>query len=355
MMVNNIKISDIANRTNRSRKVKQSKVAELVINIGEVGLLNPITVSNKNELIAGAHRLAAFEQMDELFIPAHVIEFDLSADDIRLMELSENAVRNDLKKTDRLDVYDEIRRLTDARSDNGGLNKKSDSDSVGSESLLTKKEKADATNAKRQADAQTAGFTGKTDMSKTRRVVEKGIPKLQENYDDGDISQSSAYAIAGLPKEEQLDAISNYKNGVKVKKDTEIAGVHQQNIASLKKQDKFGVYMDMRLYRGEPEKTAQNIAKQYGEAHIDAYRTMLIELSRQLSLMTSTNALPITPDDYTVFSHGLRNVSDGDFKEIIELLKTDVVKKTAIYDEYSIGAGTLSRIIEINKDQENEG
>ncbi len=354
MMVSNIRISDIGNRVNRSRKVKQSKVDELVINIAEVGLLNPITISNKNELIAGAHRLAAFEVIGEQFIPAHVIEFDLSDDDIRLMELSENAVSNDLKKTDRLDVFLEIRRLTDLRNENGGLNKKSETAEIQAVSLLSRKEIDKKSKQKKKTDALNAGFNGLSDVDSTIRIVNKGIPELQELYDSGEIKQHGAYSIAALPKEEQLDAISNYKKGIKVKKD-EIIGTHQQNIASLKKQDKFGVYMDIRLYRGEPEKTAQNIAKQYGEAHIDAYRTMLVELSRQLSLMMSSNSLTVTPDDYSIFSYGLRNVSDGDFKEITNLLETGVIKKSVIYDEYSIGAGTLSRIIEIYKELENEG
>ena len=51
-----LKITDICVGQDR-RKLDDTKVAELADSIREVGLLNPITVSSKNQLVAGSHRL----------------------------------------------------------------------------------------------------------------------------------------------------------------------------------------------------------------------------------------------------------------------------------------------------------
>jgi ParB-like chromosome segregation protein Spo0J/N6-adenosine-specific RNA methylase IME4 len=79
------------------RKAKDEKVKELASSIKEIGLLNPITVREKNgqyELVAGLHRLKACE-----YIGIDTIEVTLfDGDDIeaQLAEIDENLRRNDL-------------------------------------------------------------------------------------------------------------------------------------------------------------------------------------------------------------------------------------------------------------------
>jgi hypothetical protein len=76
---------DLIEPGQRLREVSPAKVAELVASIGEVGLLNPVTVYPRTlyrsgnpvdgyGLIAGAHRLEAFRQMGRTEIPATVLE-----------------------------------------------------------------------------------------------------------------------------------------------------------------------------------------------------------------------------------------------------------------------------------------
>jgi len=89
-----ISIQDIKVSSGR-RPVDASKVKDLVKSINEVGLINPITLTRDNRLIAGAHRVQAFKDMGLTEIPFTYLEKD---DDllIELAEIDENLVRGEL-------------------------------------------------------------------------------------------------------------------------------------------------------------------------------------------------------------------------------------------------------------------
>ena len=76
------------------REIVADKVAELVESIREIGLLNPITITNSLQLIAGAHRLEACKQLGWDIIACSVIEGDSLH--LELAEIDENLIRNDL-------------------------------------------------------------------------------------------------------------------------------------------------------------------------------------------------------------------------------------------------------------------
>lgn len=86
----------------RMRKVDQLKVNELKESIQELGLLQPITISKSNELIAGAHRLEAFKQLLKFKIPCIYLQSDNKLD-IELAEIDENLIRSELNDIDRGD------------------------------------------------------------------------------------------------------------------------------------------------------------------------------------------------------------------------------------------------------------
>jgi len=56
-------------------------------------LINPITIDNDNNLIAGYHRYLAFKELGKKKIPARVIDKDVSKE---LVEIDENLIRNNL-------------------------------------------------------------------------------------------------------------------------------------------------------------------------------------------------------------------------------------------------------------------
>ena len=97
-----MEISKITVGENR-RRVDPEKVSELRESIREIGLLNPITVTEDGHLVAGMHRLEAAHGLGWTDIPCHVVALDgLRAE---LAEIDENLIRNELHFTDRGDVY----------------------------------------------------------------------------------------------------------------------------------------------------------------------------------------------------------------------------------------------------------
>ena len=70
-----IKISDIKINPGR-RDIQQRNVEELVRSIAAVGLMNPITVTQDNTLIAGLHRLEAAKLLGWMEIECTVSDAD---------------------------------------------------------------------------------------------------------------------------------------------------------------------------------------------------------------------------------------------------------------------------------------
>lgn len=100
-----LKLTEIA-VPERLRAVDEDQALAIQTSIVAHGLINPITVRHipaskgrKYELVAGAHRLRAFEQLDEEEIEAIVVQADKL--DAVLLEIQENLFRNDLSKLDR--------------------------------------------------------------------------------------------------------------------------------------------------------------------------------------------------------------------------------------------------------------
>lgn len=87
----------------RLRPVRQSAVDDLIVSLTENPLAHPITVRPKGdayELVLGAHRLAAFQQMGRPAIP--VVIRDLTDLEARQLEIDENLVGADLTALERM-------------------------------------------------------------------------------------------------------------------------------------------------------------------------------------------------------------------------------------------------------------
>jgi len=69
-------------------------IAALVESIKEVGLLNPILITQGRRLISGLHRLAAFKALGRRTIPCIILS--VSQQEAQLREIDENLARNDL-------------------------------------------------------------------------------------------------------------------------------------------------------------------------------------------------------------------------------------------------------------------
>jgi ParB family transcriptional regulator, chromosome partitioning protein len=92
------------------RPIKDDKVVELMQSIRANGLLNPITVDRKFNLIAGLHRLTAYKLLGFEQIECKIVNFE-DADRARLAEIDENFIRNELEPLERYELWLERDRI----------------------------------------------------------------------------------------------------------------------------------------------------------------------------------------------------------------------------------------------------
>lgn len=87
------------------RQIDENSVTSLAKSIIEIGLINPITVSNNGKeyiLISGAHRLAAVKKLGWSKIDARIVTLDNIRAEIA--EIDENIVRHNLPELDECDA-----------------------------------------------------------------------------------------------------------------------------------------------------------------------------------------------------------------------------------------------------------
>lgn len=106
VLINQIKIG-----SNR-RPISGDKVEELKESIQANGLLNPITIDRKLNLIAGLHRLTACQLLGLEKIQCNIVDYE-DADQARLAEIDENFIRNELKPLERAELLLERQKILD--------------------------------------------------------------------------------------------------------------------------------------------------------------------------------------------------------------------------------------------------
>ncbi|WGV27387.1 ParB/RepB/Spo0J family partition protein [Halotia branconii] len=94
------------------RPVKGEKVKELKESIKTNGLLNPITVDQKYNLIAGLHRLTACKLLGLEVVECNVVNYQ-DSDQSRLAEIDENLIRNELEPLERSELWLERDQILD--------------------------------------------------------------------------------------------------------------------------------------------------------------------------------------------------------------------------------------------------
>ncbi|HEY9667679.1 MAG TPA: ParB N-terminal domain-containing protein, partial [Coleofasciculaceae cyanobacterium] len=92
------------------RPLKEEKVAQLVESIKANGLLNPITIDRKLNLIAGLHRLTACKLLGFDEIECNIIPYE-DPDRARLAEIDENLIRSELEVLERAELWLERDRI----------------------------------------------------------------------------------------------------------------------------------------------------------------------------------------------------------------------------------------------------
>ena len=193
-----IKISEIKVNPGR-RDTLQRNVEELARSIAAVGLMNPITVTQDNTLIAGLHRLEAVKLLGWTEIKCVVSEADgLQAE---LAEIDENFVRAGLSHRElgdlllrRKELYEAIHPETRQGQRNGQTAKNANS------SLLEAKSFS-------QDTADKLGVSKRTveQLVQTARDLTPEAKKIIREADTK-ITKGAALKISRLPPDQQAEA-----------------------------------------------------------------------------------------------------------------------------------------------------
>ena len=193
-----IKISEIKINPGR-RDTQQRNVEELARSIAAVGLMNPITVTQDNTLIAGLHRLEAVKLLGWTEIECTVSDADgLQAE---LAEIDENFVRAGLSHRElgdlllrRKELYEAIHPETRQGQRNGQTAKNENF------SLLDTKSFS-------QDTAEKLGVSKRTveQLVQTARDLTPEAKKVIRDADDK-ITKGAALKISRLPPDQQAEA-----------------------------------------------------------------------------------------------------------------------------------------------------
>jgi len=107
-----VKINEIIIGDNR-RSVNPERVKELAASIQEIGLLNPITITEDKHLVAGLHRIEAYKLLGRTEIEATVVS--LRERDAELARIEENLIRNELTVLQRAEQLKRRKEIYEAK------------------------------------------------------------------------------------------------------------------------------------------------------------------------------------------------------------------------------------------------
>lgn len=177
-----MKISDIIIK-DRIRKNVGDTVS-LEKSIHKLGLLHPIVVSKKYELIAGKRRILAYENLGLSEIPVHIIDLEKLIDG----EIDENQIRLNFTSDERLAIkkYAEPAIKEETKENQGERNDLKDQHSA--ESTESKKSKKKGDNETRKKVAEKTGLSydslKKLEEIKEESLTNPKFAKLYENIDN---------------------------------------------------------------------------------------------------------------------------------------------------------------------------
>lgn len=291
-----LRIVDIKINNNR-RVVNKEKVLQLADSIKEIGLLNPVNVTNKNELIAGLHRVEAFKLLGRLNIPCNIsgITDPLK---LELAEIDENLIRNEVHFTIRGDGFvrrDEILlelglRATQANKGNTGKYK------ITGDNVTPVKTTADI--------AKEMGVSERT-MQREKQISRSLSAPTKELIREKDISKADAIKLAALPKEKQEIFAEKLKEGAKSFVDARriIAKENVKKVEPIK--GKYRVF-----YADPPWQYGDKLVDGYGPAE-NHYPTMsiqqlcnmpIIEASEETAVLFIWTTSPLLEETFKVIN-----------------------------------------------------
>lgn len=169
---------------------------ELAQDIQAHGLLNPITVMEQTEdgyvLIAGLRRLKAMEQLGEETVRATVMS-PMEADEMLLLEISENEQRKNFTTAERLAFAERIQAVESEKGKQRRMRKAKESADFEVAKRPPQTDKGTGGSGKvRDIVARKAGFSSTTQMRRAKELADVR-PDLVEAVDKGEQTIGGAY------------------------------------------------------------------------------------------------------------------------------------------------------------------
>lgn len=213
VLINTIKVNQ------GRREVNVKKVSELADSIKQIGLLNPITISQDYTLIAGLHRLEAHKLLGYTEIKVNIVPIDgLLAE---LAEIDENLMREELHYIDRgnqlirrKEIYEELHPETKK----GAVNQH------------TKVLNAESAFSKNSFTSDTAQKTGRSRRSiqEEIQIANNIIPEAQEIIKQTELPKTEALKLARMEPEKQKDIVQKISNGEAANIRTAIIAINKE-------------------------------------------------------------------------------------------------------------------------------
>ena len=185
-----LRLSDVTVKQGR-RAVDESKVRELAQSMSEVGLINPITVTQDKTLITGAHRLEAAKLLGWTEIEATEVELNELLE--QLHEIDENLMRNELHYIDRGNAIKRRDELLKAYGKRATVGRPGNSPESGH--LKTTSE-----------IAKDMGVS-KSKLLEEKQIARDILPEAQEAIKAADLPKTDALKIARMEPEKQVEAV----------------------------------------------------------------------------------------------------------------------------------------------------
>jgi ParB family chromosome partitioning protein len=192
------KLADIT--TNSEYLRLNTDVEALKKSIEKIGLINPITINNNNELLAGARRFQAITDLAWEEVSVHIVDRDLLEQE--LISIDENLVRSPLNKLELEKCLNRGREIYEK------LNPNANKIDLSNDALSTENKQKQKEKDKLDTDSFAAITAEKTGLSKS---VIKGAIKRDELASEsvkqarnvGELNASQTNEIIKLDKETQ--------------------------------------------------------------------------------------------------------------------------------------------------------
>ena len=178
--ISDITISDI--KIEDKHRKEMGDLEGLAKSIEEIGLLQPIGVTPKHELVFGERRLRAYRDvMKREAIPARIVEVE----SVLHAQIAEDVMRKDYTISERVAIVDALRSYK-----HGGDRRSQQARKCDDELTVD-------TAAKR------SGLGGKDGFARAKKVIDNGVPELVQKMDKGEIAVSAASKLADADSETQ--------------------------------------------------------------------------------------------------------------------------------------------------------